>query len=1130
MSFNYNAQGELVSAARVTSTGTNSSSYLYDYTTNICNHSMTQMINAVGTVYKYQYLTNSSGYITSKCTNTVISTNYYLTYLNFYTNENRTCLTYSSGSTNQVYDYYYDPDTLRYSSIIGPGSSNTYTTFSYDELYQSCTNKQVNEGSEYLRTVTAYGDGFVTNEASGYCSAPSNYWKYTWNTNLQVITSITDPESHKTEYEYTNAFISKVKLFYDASNAYETAYAYTTNGLLSVVTNANGHSVGYYYDSYGYMASAVPQDGPTISYAHNSLGILTNISLPSSDMDSNEVPILRNTSFDVNELGWVKKITYADGGYESFSFDSLGNITNKVDTGGRNTKYTYLPTKKLSSITKSLGTTNITTSFTYDNQFNTLTITDAKSRAVESYLLDIQDRPVTVTNLEGQTMSITYGLGSYVKQINRFDGTTVSNSYNSDGLLSSIKYPDATNNLLYYKNSMLKSVSSGSGIISNTYNTANRLSSVQVSGFIPQPYTVSYSYFPAGQLSNVVSTAGTNSYTLDNADRISTFNANIPGLSSALAFNWSYNTNNGLASGITSTNSGISVAYDYDYRDRVTSIIWRNASNEVLKSFGYSYNSTGMISDISYETGESVHYTYDGLDRLTGETHYSPASGIISDDGYGYDEVGNRTSKTRSGLTLSYSYPYGTNGNRLSSWSVTSTNQTAFVDIMGSANETIGTNPHFGQLWVSNETSVTPFIDGTNFWVYELPVNLGTQQVVAAIRDVAGNTTFVTNTVFLSIVTNGLYGYNSAGCITNISYSGSNYSQNISLLWNAQYQLTQISTNGDVAERNGYDALGRRAWNWDGVSTNYFVYNGQQIIADVDSAGTIKRSYIWGPGIDNLLVMNVHTGATVVTYYALKDHLGSIHAMADEAGQIVESYRYDSWGRTTAYDANGVALTESQIGNRYCWQGREYSWITGLYYFRARWYDPITGRWLSNDPIGISGGLNQYVFCGNNPVNYRDPMGLADRAITQQEFDNAMASAYDDVINGTAPKLWQEYIPLVGVLIRLAHLDMPEFRDPEGAEKDVFYLEGGDDNCSTKTKNKRLGLGEEVNYAKIGMWDNKYNPVPGSSMWVWKLLRWGQLPSSQTKEWYEIGYQYANDRGSPNIPKNGSLLNPVYIH
>jgi RHS repeat-associated protein len=113
-------------------------------------------------------------------------------------------------------------------------------------------------------------------------------------------------------------------------------------------------------------------------------------------------------------------------------------------------------------------------------------------------------------------------------------------------------------------------------------------------------------------------------------------------------------------------------------------------------------------------------------------------------------------------------------------------------------------------------------------------------------------------------------------------------------------------------------------------------------------------------------------------YYALKDHLGSVLALTDTNGVIVESYRYDAWGRPTVFDASGSSLSASAVGNRFLWQGREYSWKTGLYYFRARWYDPITGRWLSNDPIGISGGLNQYVFCANNPVNFRDPFGLCE--------------------------------------------------------------------------------------------------------------------------------------------------------
>ena len=91
----------------------------------------------------------------------------------------------------------------------------------------------------------------------------------------------------------------------------------------------------------------------------------------------------------------------------------------------------------------------------------------------------------------------------------------------------------------------------------------------------------------------------------------------------------------------------------------------------------------------------------------------------------------------------------------------------------------------------------------------------------------------------------------------------------------------------------------------------------------------------------------------------------------------MERYEYDAYGNTHVFDAEGAEIGRSAIGNRYCFQGRPIDWDTGLYNFRARWYDPDTGRWLSKDPIGISGGLNQYEFVYNNPVNYIDPKGLS---------------------------------------------------------------------------------------------------------------------------------------------------------
>jgi len=99
--------------------------------------------------------------------------------------------------------------------------------------------------------------------------------------------------------------------------------------------------------------------------------------------------------------------------------------------------------------------------------------------------------------------------------------------------------------------------------------------------------------------------------------------------------------------------------------------------------------------------------------------------------------------------------------------------------------------------------------------------------------------------------------------------------------------------------------------------------------------------------------------------------------LSSEGCTIAETYTYDAYGNPTIYDASGSEILNqtSQIGNRYLFQGREYDFVTHLYYFRARYYNPETGTWLSKDPIGISGGLNLYTFCGNNPVMFVDPSG-----------------------------------------------------------------------------------------------------------------------------------------------------------
>jgi len=211
-------------------------------------------------------------------------------------------------------------------------------------------------------------------------------------------------------------------------------------------------------------------------------------------------------------------------------------------------------------------------------------------------------------------------------------------------------------------------------------------------------------------------------------------------------------------------------------------------------------------------------------------------------------------------------------------------------------------------------------------------------------------------------------------------------------------------TTGAVREGRA-GVTGRRIATTSGTNVVRHVYDGMHVVADTDAAGNLLRSYAWGPGIDNLLAMTVYGPGGTNTYQAISDHLGTVHALVTPSGTVAERYEYDAWGNVLGvFDGNGGSLPSSVLGLRYLFQGREYSWATheawggaGLYYFRARWYDPSTGRWLSNDPIGISGGLNQYAFCSNNPVNCTDPTGLDAHIIWEHFLQKGHAQIAVDV-------------------------------------------------------------------------------------------------------------------------------------
>ena len=117
-------------------------------------------------------------------------------------------------------------------------------------------------------------------------------------------------------------------------------------------------------------------------------------------------------------------------------------------------------------------------------------------------------------------------------------------------------------------------------------------------------------------------------------------------------------------------------------------------------------------------------------------------------------------------------------------------------------------------------------------------------------------------------------------------------------------------------------------------------------------------------------------------FYFHRDRLGNIAEITDFEGTVVQSYVYDAFGKVTIYDKDGNEITPSSanyLETPYAFTGRELDPETGLYFYRARYYDPNSGRFISEDPIGISGGdFNFYKYSVNNPANRIDPFGLQD--------------------------------------------------------------------------------------------------------------------------------------------------------
>jgi RHS repeat-associated protein len=179
--------------------------------------------------------------------------------------------------------------------------------------------------------------------------------------------------------------------------------------------------------------------------------------------------------------------------------------------------------------------------------------------------------------------------------------------------------------------------------------------------------------------------------------------------------------------------------------------------------------------------------------------------------------------------------------------------------------------------------------------------------------------------------------------------------------WDAENRLTRVLNNGSEVVSYKYDGLGRRTEKTAGGVTTSFVLAGMDVLEERVGANTTR--YVHGPNMDQHWARIDPSGAK--SYY-VADHLGSIVQTTNTSATVTLTREYDPWGNQ---------LQGSTTGG-YAYTGREWDPATQTSYYRARDYDSMAGRFLSEDPIGFSGGANPYAYADANPIAFVDPLGL----------------------------------------------------------------------------------------------------------------------------------------------------------
>ncbi len=447
------------------------------------------------------------------------------------------------------------------------------------------------------------------------------------------LLSETDKEGHTTTYEYDGAD-RLIKTTYPDGTA--TSKTYDAAGRVTSTTDQRGNTTTYEYDAVGNKIAQTDPLGNKTTYTYDAQGNL----LSTTDA------LGQTTRYEYNALNQRIKTIYPDGSITTQSMNISGLPESKTDEAGHMTQYGYdtnattLP--KLSGVTLANGAT---TRYTYDAQGHKTSQTDALGHTIQwSYEPTGEISSQTLPG--GERKTYTYSPKGLVVQSTDFAGKAQKFVYNRYKQLVRIEYSDGhTVTYAYTPSGRVKTLTDSlSGTITNTYDAMGRLKTRTNS----QGETITYTYDEAGNITQIETPTQSISKIYDALNRLKTVTDDQG--TTAYAYDAI-----GRQTQITYPN-GVTTSYEYDSRNRVTSIEHKKSDGTILQSFAYTYDAVGNRTKVVEESGRTVEYTYNEVNQLTKETVTNDPNGNNTTTTYTYDAVGNLVSKTIDGIEISYTY------------------------------------------------------------------------------------------------------------------------------------------------------------------------------------------------------------------------------------------------------------------------------------------------------------------------------------------------------------------------------------------------------------------------------------------------------------------------------------------